>query len=81
MNKNWQIVKNRLYKHFSFENFQEALAFINNIGRIAEQMNHHPKITNVYNQVEIELWTHKTVSITKLDHQLAEAIDSINLNC
>ena len=77
MNKNWQIVKNRLYKHFSFKNFQEALAFINNIGQIAEQMNHHPKITNVYNQVEIELWTHDTNSITDLDYQLAAAIDNL----
>ena len=77
MNKNWQIVKNRLYKHFSFENFQEALAFINNIGQIAEKMNHHPKITNVYNQVEIELWTHDTNSITDLDYQLAAAIDNL----
>ena len=79
MNKNWQIVKNRLYKHFSFKNFQEALAFINNIGQIAEQMNHHPKITNVYNQVEIELWTHDTNSITDLDYQLAAAIETINI--
>ena len=77
MDKNWPIIKNRLYKHFSFENFQEALALINNIGQIAEQMNHHPKITNVYNQVEIELWTHDTNSITDLDYQLAAAIDRL----
>ena len=77
MNKNWPIIKNRLYKQFSFENFPEALAFINNIGQIAEKMNHHPKITNVYNQVEIELWTHDTNSITDLDYQLAAAIDNL----
>jgi 4a-hydroxytetrahydrobiopterin dehydratase len=77
MDKNWLTIKNRLYKQFSFENFPEALAFINNIGKIAEQMNHHPKITNVYNQVEIELWTHDTNSITDLDYQLAVAIDNL----
>lgn len=77
MDKNWPIIKNRLYKQFSFANFQEALAFINNIGQIAEKMNHHPKITNVYNQVEIELWTHDTNSITDLDYQLAAAIDNL----
>jgi 4a-hydroxytetrahydrobiopterin dehydratase len=77
MDKNWPTIKNRLYKHFSFKNFQEALAFMNNIGQIAEQMNHHPKMTNVYNEVEIELWTHDTNSITDLDYQLAAAIDNL----
>ena len=78
MDQNWTTQKNRLYKRFKFKNFQEALTFINNIGQIAEQMNHHPKITNIYNQVEIELWTHETSSITDLDYQLAEAIDLIH---
>ena len=79
MNQNWTTQKNRLCKSFKFKNFQEAITFINNIGQMAEQLNHHPKITNIYNQVEIELWTHETSSITDLDYQLAEAIDSINL--
>ena len=78
MDQYWTTQKNRLYKRFKFKNFQEALTFINNIGQIAEQMNHHPKITNIYNQVEIELWTHETSSITDLDYQLAEAIDLIH---
>ena len=43
MDQNWTTQKNRLYKRFKFKNFQEALTFINNIGQIAEQMNHHPK--------------------------------------
>ena len=73
----WEISKNKLVKSFKFEDFVQALHFINKVGDISEKMNHHPKITNVYNVVELELWTHTKNGITKLDHELAEEIDNI----
>ena len=76
---NWQILENRLRKIFKFKDFNQALSFINQVGEIAEKLNHHPKITNVYNLVELELWTHTKNGITKLDHELAEEID--NTSC
>ena len=76
----WEISKNKLVKSFKFEDFVQALDFINKVGDISEKMNHHPKITNVYNVVELELWTHTNNSITKLDHELAEEIDNIEIN-
>ncbi|MBM78234.1 MAG: pterin-4-alpha-carbinolamine dehydratase [Crocinitomicaceae bacterium] len=73
----WEISKNKLVKSFKFEDFVQALHFINKVGKISEKINHHPKITNVYNVVELELWTHTKNGITKLDHELAEEIDNI----
>ena len=46
-------------------------------GQIAESLNHHPKIINVYNSVEIQLWTHDQNSITDLDYNLAREIDKL----
>ena len=75
----WQISENRLQKSFKFKDFNQALSFINQVGEIAEMLNHHPKITNVYNLVELELWTHTKNDVTKLDHELAEEIDKIKM--
>ena len=75
--KPWSIKKNRLCKSFHFQDFKKALQFINEIGEISEESNHHPKITNLYNSVDLELWTHSENKITSLDHALASKIDKI----
>tara|TARA_B100001758_G_C18303908_1_gene553982 strand:- start:643 stop:870 length:228 start_codon:yes stop_codon:yes gene_type:complete len=74
---NWSTKNDHLYKSFQFKDFKESLQFINKIGSISEELNHHPKITNLYNTVEIELWTHTNNQITELDHKLAHEIDKI----
>jgi 4a-hydroxytetrahydrobiopterin dehydratase len=74
---NWTKSKNKLMKSFNFNDFISALEFINNVGRVSEKLNHHPKITNLYNLVELELWTHSTNSVTELDYELANEIDSL----
>lgn len=75
MEGKWKQSNGKLIKTFEFKNFKDALAFINTIGEIAESMNHHPKIINVYSRVSLELWTHDHNDITELDFQLADAID------
>ena len=74
---NWIKSKNKLMKSFNFNDFTSALEFINNVGSVSEKLNHHPKITNLYNLVELELWTHSTNSVTVLDYELAKEIDTL----
>ena len=74
---NWSIKDNHLFKSFQFKDFQEALYFINKIGALSEEFNHHPKITNLFNTGEIELWTHTDNQVTELDYKLAKEIDKI----
>ena len=75
MHNEWTQNPGKLVKTFKFKDFNEALKFINNVGQIAESMNHHPKIINLYNTVTLKLWTHDQNAISKLDFQLAEEID------
>ena len=75
MKNKWEQDSGKLVKNFRFQNFKEALKFINNVGEIAESMNHHPKIINIYNTVRLELWTHDHNTISDLDFQLADKID------
>ena len=77
MESKWDTIDGKLIKSFAFKDFNAALKFINQVGAAAEAINHHPKITNVYNKVNFELWTHDQNSITSLDHQLSHEIDQI----
>ena len=74
---NWQTKEGKLYKKFEFENFKQALDFINQVGHIAEVLNHHPEIHNTYNIVELFLITHDQSKITEKDNNLADKIDKI----
>jgi len=58
----------------TFQNFQQAFAFMTQIALVAEKMDHHPDWTNVYNRVEIKLWTHDAGGLTEKDLRLAKAI-------
>ncbi|HZX75168.1 MAG TPA: 4a-hydroxytetrahydrobiopterin dehydratase [Cyclobacteriaceae bacterium] len=74
----WKEENNRLKKTFKFGDFTEAFSFMMRVAFVAEKMNHHPLWTNVYNTVSFELSTHDAGDVvTKLDHQLAEAIDKL----
>lgn len=80
---NWQEIaqegnRSCLRKTFLFENFSEAFAFMTRVALLAEQHDHHPLWTNVWNKVEIELSTHSAGNvITDKDRALAAAIDAL----
>ncbi|CAM3393387.1 4a-hydroxytetrahydrobiopterin dehydratase [Pontibacter korlensis] len=74
----WKEEDSKLKRSLTFKDFKQALAFMNEVGEIAEEMNHHPWWSNVYNQVEIELTTHDAGNtVTEKDHQLAQHIDEV----
>lgn len=74
----WQEKDNTLHRKFKFENFREAVAFMNRVAAIAEDMNHHPKIHNTYNTVELWLSTHDVGDIvTDVDRSFAKKVDEI----
>ena len=43
----------------------------------AEQMDHHPEWSNVYNKVDVTLSTHDAGGVTALDIQLAAFMDNV----
>ena len=72
----WPIVEEYLEKTFVFTNFSAALAFVNRVGALAEQAEHHPDIImHDYREVTIKLITHDQGKITHKDHSLAREID------
>jgi 4a-hydroxytetrahydrobiopterin dehydratase len=75
----WVEVADRdaIRKSYHFSNFSEAWGFISRIALLAEKMDHHPELFNVYNRVEIVLSTHDVEGVSERDIKLAEAIDEI----
>ena len=73
----WSINENGIIKTFEFQDFKETLSIMNQIGKVAEEMNHHPEWFNVYNKLDIRLSTHDFGGITQSDMDLAKAIEEI----
>ena len=64
-------------REFKFGNFSEAWGFMNRVALIAEQRNHHPEWSNVYNRVAITLTTHDASGLSERDAKMALAIDKL----
>lgn len=74
----WKEDNNELVRNFEFADFSEAFAFMARVALLAEQQQHHPWWSNVYNKVEIRLTTHDAGdTITEKDRNLAAAIDQL----
>ena len=54
-------------KTFVFEDFTEAFAFMSEVAKIAEELDHHPDWSNSWNTVEISITNHQAGGITEVD--------------
>ena len=71
-------VDNALVADFEFRDFVEAFEFMTAVAVLAEELNHHPEWSNVYNRVSIRLTTHDAGNtVTDLDRTLADRICSL----
>ena len=75
LSNKWSISDKFLISKYKFKNFNDALSFMNKVGVKCEEMDHHPKWTNVYNNLEIELFTHDKDGLTMKDFDLATFMD------
>ncbi len=74
----WQLVEGRdaIARDFKFKDFKQAWAFMAQVALAAEQLDHHPEWSNVYNRVQILLTTHSCNGLSSLDEALAQQIDA-----
>lgn len=73
----WAAVPGRdaIRKVWKFRNFSEAWGFMTRAALSAEKLNHHPEWRNVYNVVDVTLTTHDCKGLSRLDIDLARAMD------
>lgn len=75
----WTMERNCLYRQFQFDSFVQAWGFMNRVVEFAMEADHHPKICNDYDKVEIWLTSHDKGTVTARDINLAEEINKIRV--
>ena len=72
---NWKESNGKLVKNIKCQDFEEALALLNKIALVAQELNHHPELKiHGYKFLDIEIYTHTTNSITEKDRVLAKKL-------
>lgn len=81
LKEGWQVNQrgrtSLISKEFKFEDFKQAMEFVNKIASIAEKEGHHPDIAIYYNKVEIMLLSHFVKGLSINDFIIAAKIDLI----
>jgi 4a-hydroxytetrahydrobiopterin dehydratase len=74
----WRHEGNAIVREFEFEDFKQAMAFVDRVAEEAERANHHPDIlVHGWNKVRLELSTHSEGGLTPADFEMAGRIDGL----
>ena len=73
----WTVAEGKLHRELAFADFTQAFAFMSDVAREADALDHHPEWFNVYNRVVIDLTTHDASGITALDFELARRAEEL----
>lgn len=73
----WNLSGATIERSYQFENFAEAMVFVNRVAELAEEADHHPDIAINYNRVKLSLTSHDSGGITRRDIKMATAINNL----
>jgi 4a-hydroxytetrahydrobiopterin dehydratase len=73
----WAVENGQLAKTFAFANYLAGMDFASNIGRTAEELNHHPDILVTWCKVRVAVNTHDVGGISPYDFELARRVDEL----
>ncbi len=75
----WRVVDgHHLEKEYRFPNFVTALDFVNRVGGMAEEQNHHPDLFLAWGRVVVRIWTHKIDGLTESDFVFAAKAETLH---
>jgi 4a-hydroxytetrahydrobiopterin dehydratase len=73
----WVREGDQIRKTFQLASFPVAIAFVTQVGFLAEAAGHHPDIDIRWRKVTLALTTHDAGGLTQQDFDLASQIDEI----
>ncbi|MFC4994060.1 4a-hydroxytetrahydrobiopterin dehydratase [Rubritalea tangerina] len=73
----WDIEGEAIVRSWEFENFADAMEFVNIVADVAEGAGHHPDFFIRYNKVKLTLSTHEIGGVTDADLVMAGRIDNV----
>lgn len=76
----WSLRKDgQITAEWKFPDFKSALAFANQVGIIAEELNHHPDMLVQWGKLTLSVITHDQGKITEKDFELARQVNQLAL--
>lgn len=72
-----QRASTKLKHEFKFEDFMQAIKFVNKVADLAESENHHPNIHIYYSRVVIDLTTHSIKGLSENDFIMAAKLEDM----
>src|SRR5665811_183957 len=70
----WEREGDEIVRERRFDDFAEAIAFVNRVAEVAEEANHHPDIfVHGWNKVKLSLCNHSAGGLTEMDFAMARA--------
>lgn len=77
----WEVVGgHHLKRVYDTGSFNKGLALVNQVGELADRINHHPDVYLTFKQVVFEIFSHKLGGLTEGDFDLAKQIDLLALS-
>ena len=74
----WRREGEEIVRDWKFENFSEAMAFVNRVADASEEANHHPDIlVHGWNKVRLSLTNHSAGGLTEPDFEMAGRFDAL----
>ncbi len=74
----WEVVDDHhIQRTFDFDDFQQALDFVNRVGEIAEEEGHHPNIEFTWGRATVKFYTHKIDGLHENDFIMASKVDGV----
>lgn len=68
----------KISRRFTFQDFRQAMKFVNHVADIAEAEGHHPDIAIHWNLVDLVVYTHKIDGLHENDFILAAKVDALH---
>jgi 4a-hydroxytetrahydrobiopterin dehydratase len=74
----WERDGDAIVREWRFEDFSEAVTFVNRVAEEAEEANHHPDIwLHGWNKVKLSLTNHSAGGLTDTDFEMAVRFDKL----
>jgi 4a-hydroxytetrahydrobiopterin dehydratase len=74
----WEREGDEIVRNWKFENFADAIAFVNRVAEAAEEANHHPDIlVHGWNKVRLSLTNHSAGGLTDPDFEMAKVFEGL----
>jgi 4a-hydroxytetrahydrobiopterin dehydratase len=78
LGSDWRLENGMIVRDLSFEDFVQAIAFMNRVAEVAENYGHHPDmLLHGWNKVKLSLTNHAAGGLTEIDFDMAARFDGL----